>query len=380
VNGELRLKILYVTTISNTVNAFLIPHIKMLKEQGHQVDVAFNIVQEVNVELDRMGCKVHNIEFQRSPLNKHNLSAYSKLKKLIEHEKYDIVHTHTPVASACTRLACKNNKKTKIIYTAHGFHFYKGAPLINWLIYYPVEKWLAKYTDLLLTINQEDYLRATKKFKARKIEYIPGVGLDNRGFAENNVNRSIKRRELDIPENAVVLLSVGELNRNKNHQTIIKAVAQLNNPNIYYLICGQGTLQDYLTGLVNDLGLTRQVRLLGYRKDIPEICKASDLFVFPSYREGLSVALMESMASGIPVVCSNIRGNKDLIEEGKGGFLTKPNDVESFAQAIQTLIQDEELRLNMGEHNRNVIKKFSIDIVNKRLIDIYSNMGRNSGI
>ncbi|EOV9526569.1 glycosyltransferase family 4 protein [Bacillus cytotoxicus] len=364
------MKILYVTTISNTVNAFLIPHIKLLLEQGHQVDVAFNIIQEVDPELVRMGCKVHNIEFQRSPLNKKNYSAYTKLKKLIQNEGYDLVHTHTPVASACTRLACRKMKNVKVIYTAHGFHFFKGAALINWLAYYPIERYLSQYTDVLITINKEDYNRAKGSFKAGKVVYIPGVGIDTQRFEAIVVDKISKRKELGIPENAIVILSVGELNKNKNHETVIRAVAKLNNPAIYYVICGQGPLENKLRRLSKEVGLENRVKLLGYRKDIIEICKVGEIFAFPSFREGLSVALMEAMACGLPVICSDIRGNRDLIENNKGGQLVKPNDVDEFAKNINKILLCNENR--MAENNKEVIKAFDISNVVQRLQEIYS--------
>jgi glycosyltransferase involved in cell wall biosynthesis len=177
------MKILYVTTISNTVNAFLIPHIELLIKQGHKVDVAFNIVRKVDPKLIKMGCTVYNIEFQRSPISSKNYTAYKKLKRIIKNGKYDIIHTHSPVASACVRIACKNMKNVKVIYTAHGFHFYKGAPLKNWILYYPIEKWLSRYTDCLITINKEDYNTAiNKNFKASEIKMVHGVGIDLNKF------------------------------------------------------------------------------------------------------------------------------------------------------------------------------------------------------
>ena len=171
------MKILYVTTISNTMG-FFTSHINMLLDKGHTVDMACNLVKPINSQLIERGCKIYQMDFSRTPLNRTNYKAYKDLKKLILEEKYDLVHTHTPVASAITRLVCKNIKGTKVFYTAHGFHFHKGAPIKNWLIYYPLEKWLAKYTDTLITINKEDYERAKSKFKAKRVEYIPGVGLD----------------------------------------------------------------------------------------------------------------------------------------------------------------------------------------------------------
>lgn len=353
------MKILYVTTISNTVNAFLIPHIKMLIDEGHQVDVAFNIEQEVKPEIYEMRCKIHQLPLQRSPLKKDNFRAYKMLKKIIISEGYDLVHTHTPIASAIVRLVCRNLNNVRVFYTAHGFHFYKGAPLINWLVYYPVEKWLARYTDTLITINKEDYERAKSKFKAKKTVYIPGVGIDLEKFDTVEIDRALKRSQLGLPKDAFVVLSVGELNKNKNHEVVIRAIAKIDNPDIHYIVCGEGPLKGYLIDLSEDLGIKNRVHLLGFRKDITEICKVSDLFTFPSYREGLSVALMEAMANGLPVVCSNIRGNSDLIEDGKGGYLVEPADVEGFAKYINDLIVKKYLLKEIPQYNRNKIKIFS---------------------
>jgi len=365
------MKILFVTTISNTVNAFLIPHIKMLMEHGHQVDVAFNIDQVVKPDIEKIGCKVHIIPFQRSPLRKENYLAYKQLKKLISDENYDIVHTHTPVASAIVRLACRHLKNVEVFYTAHGFHFFKGAAIKNWLIYYPIEKWLSKYTDVLITINKEDYQRAKKSFKAERVEYIPGVGLDTKKFTNVTIDKSAKRKELGLPEDALVLLSVGELNKNKNHEIVIKALVQLNNSKIHYVICGQGPLENYLKYLIKEVGLEKQVHLLGFRRDIAEICKASDMFAFPSRREGLGLAALEAMASGLPLITSNVHGILDYSADGVTGFNCSPNNSEGFAKAINRLILNPELRRVMGQHNLEAVKRFDIDNISKDMARIY---------
>ena len=208
------MKILYVTTISNTVNAFLIPHIKMLIDGGHQVDVAFNIEQEIKPEIFEMGCKVYELPLQRSPLSRDNFRAYKMLKNIIISGGYDLVHTHTPVASAIVRLACRRLSSVKVFYTAHGFHFYKGAPFLNWLIYYPVEKYLSKYTDVLITINHEDFERA-KSFKANKVEYLPGVGVNLSKFNVKLDSKEAYLATLGIHNSQFTILSVGELNKNK---------------------------------------------------------------------------------------------------------------------------------------------------------------------
>ncbi len=364
------MKILYVATISNTMG-FFTDHINMLLDQGHTVDMACNVVGQINPSLIEQGCRVYDIKFQRSPLKNENFTAFKQLKNLIEEEKYEVIHTHTPVASACVRYACRNMDNVKVIYTAHGFHFFKGAPLKNWLLYYPVERYLSRYTDTLITINNEDYERAKNSFKAGTTKYIPGVGLDTKKIGQVQVDKTMKRKELNIPEDGFVILSVGELNKNKNHETIIKAVSRINDPNIFYLICGDGDLDNDLAALIKKLGLERQIKLLGQREDVAEILKVSNIFAFPSYREGLSVALMESMASGLPIICSNIRGNKDLVKHAEGGYLVDPNDVEMFTQFIATLNKDRKLCYDMGVYNREKVSEFDLEIVVERMKEVY---------
>lgn len=364
------MKILYVATISNTINSFLIPHIELLLEQGHHVDIACNIQREIDPRLTEKGCRVFHLEFRRSPFKKQNYTTCIKLKRLLNENRYDLVHTHTPVASACVRFVCMKTG-TKVIYTAHGFHFYNGAPLFNWLVYYMVEKLLARYTDSLITVNQEDYRRA-QHFKARKVRYIPGIGVDTKMFPEASGSRDRKREELGISKDTVVLLSIGELSKRKNHKTSLKAIAAVDKQDILYLICGTGKMENYLKGLAADLGVEGKVRFLGYRNDIPELCAASDVFLFPSYQEGLPVALMEAMAAGLPAICSNIRGNTDLIEDQKGGYLFEPDDVNGFADAIGRLAKDPALRKTMGENNIKKVKQFDIEHAKRCMSEIYT--------
>lgn len=365
------MKILYVTTISNTVNAFLIPHIKTLIDEGHQVDVAFNIDQEVKPEIYEMGCKIYQLPLQRSPLKKDNFRAYRMLKNIIISEGYDLVHTHTPVASAIVRLVCRNLNTVRVFYTAHGFHFFKGAPILNWLIYYPVEKWLAKYTDTLITINKEDYGRAKSKFKAKRVEYIPGVGIDLKKFNSVEVDRYLKHKELGLPKGAFVVLSVGELNKNKNHEVVIRAIAKIDNPDIHYIVCGEGQLKGYLRDLSEDLGIKNRVHLLGFRNDIAEICKVSDLFAFPSYREGLGLAALEAMASGLPLITSNVHGIVDYSVNGKTGYNCGSSDIDSFIKYLKTLYIDADKRNQMAKNNIIAVKAYEINDVTIKIIELY---------
>jgi len=262
-------------------------------------------------------------------------------------------------------------KDVKVYYTAHGFHFFKGAPIKNWLSYYLVEKWLSIYTDLIVTINKEDYNRARHSFWAGKVEYMPGVGLDVSKYRNIEVDKLEKRSEIGIPEDAFVVLSVGELNVNKNHGTCIRALAKLKNPQIHYVICGAGPLHDYLLGLARELGLVAHVHLLGYRGDVGEVCKASDVFAFPSLREGLGMSALEAMACGLPLVTSNVHGIVDYSVNGVTGYTCDPMDVDGFAESIGKLFLDEQLRSRFSNFNKAFAENFSKEQTLKSLRKIY---------
>lgn len=364
------MKILYVTTVGSTMG-FFTSLVRELLDEGHQVDIATNEDDSPIPACYRdWECSVYPLATSRSPLNRGNLKAIRQIKALAAEQKYDIVHCHTPVAAMCTRIACQKARKhgTKVFYTAHGFHFYKGAPLKNWLMYYPVEKLCAHFTDVLITINKEDYVLAQKKMKAKRVEYVPGVGIDLEKFGKVQVDRAAKRRELGIPEDAILLLSVGELNENKNHETAIRAIAGMD---VYYIIAGKGNLHEHLQSVIAELNLTDRVKLLGFRTDVAELYAISDVFVFPSFREGLPVSVMEAMASGLPVVCSRIRGNEDLVDDNSG-VLFDPHSVDECGAVIAEIIQECELRLEIGQQNVKRVRKFSIDNVNGIINAIYN--------
>ncbi len=361
------MKILYVTTISITMG-FFESLIRSLLNDDHTVDIATNESEgKVSACYREWGCSVYQIDTSRSPLSKGNLTAIRQIKDLVNTNQYDIVHCHTPVAAMCTRLACRKARKngTKVFYTAHGFHFFKGAPKKNWLLYYPVEKYCARFTDVLITINQEDYEFAKKKLKAKKIEYVPGVGIDLNKFSSVKTDKVAKRVELGIPSDAKLLLSVGELNQNKNHETVIRAIADTD---AYYIIAGEGRLNHHLQSVIAELNLQERVRLLGYRRDVSELCSAADVYVFPSFREGLSVSLMEAMASGLPIVCSKIRGNVDLVDTN-GGALFDPHSIVECKAAIENVKSQKDN--TMGLYNVEKIKKFGLDNVLRIMNKLY---------
>lgn len=361
------MKILYVTTIGGTMD-FFESFIKQLFEDGHDVDIATNEnSSKVPVCYKEWGCTVYQIDTSRTPLNMGNIKAITQIKELVAKEKYDIVHCHTPIAAMCTRLACRKARKngTKVFYTAHGFHFYKGAPLKNWMLYYPVEKICAYFTDVLITINQEDYALAQKKMKAKHVEYVPGVGIDLTKFGQAVVDKSAKRKELGIPEDATLLLSVGELNENKNHETVIRAIKDLD---VYYIIAGKGDLREHLQGIIDECNMADRVKLLGFRRDVSELYHAADVYVLPSIREGLNVSIMEAMASGLPVVCSRIRGNTDLIDEN-GGALFKPQSIVECKKAIENVLSQNNEQLS--QHNFEKIQAMSVEAINIKMKEHY---------
>lgn len=361
------MKILYITTIGSTMN-FFVSFIRQLLDEGHTVDIATNeSSSKVPACYEEWGCTVYQIGTSRSPIDIGNVKAVEQIKEIVGKKNYDIVHCHTPVAAMCTRLACKKARKygTRVFYTAHGFHFYKGAPLKNWLLYYPVEKICAHYTDVLITINHEDYVLAKKKMKAKRVEYIPGVGIDLTKFGQVAVDKSAKRKELGIPEDAILLLSVGELNENKNHETVIRAIKDLN---VYYIIAGKGGLQANLQNIIDELGLTERVKLLGFRQDVAELYQTSDVYVLPSIREGLNVSVMEAMASGLPVVCGRIRGNTDLIDEN-GGALFEPQSIDECMKALEDVFDREKERLS--KYNIEKVQTISVAKINAQMKVLY---------
>lgn len=334
------MRILYVTTVCETF-VFFESFIKGLIDEGHTVDIATNNNDsEIQIveELEKYGCRVFHMDWDRYPLALSNVTSIRELKKIISNNNYDIVHCHTPVASACTRLACKSLRKSgvRVIYTAHGFHFFKGSSKLSWLVWYNIEKLCSRWTDVLITINHEDYKLANNKFYTKHIEYIPGVGIDVEHFATTVVNKSTLRSELSIPDDAFVIMSVGELNDNKNHQVVLRAIANTNNNNIHYIVVGRGPNGDGLEHIAEEMNISKQLHVLGYRHDVDELYKISDVYALPSLREGLNVSVMEAMASGLPCMVSKIRGNVDLVND-ECGWLFDPENLDEVTSILNNM-------------------------------------------
>lgn len=374
-------KVLFVATVVKThIMQFHIPYLKMLQEMGWETAVAARNDYE-----DPRDCRIpycdayYDIPFERTPWKIGNLKSFWMLKKVIEEGKYDLIHCHTPVGALLTRLAATKARRngTKVMYTAHGFHFFTGAPLRNWLLFYPVEWLLAPMTDVLLTINREDYQRARKCIHTKRIEYVPGVGIDTSKFRRDAGNRQEKRRELGYAERDFLILTVAEMTMNKNHITILKALASLKDDpmfeNLHYLICGRGDMQEKLEDSVEKLGLEEHVKFLGYRNDVPDLYHCCDLFAFMPFREGLSVALMEAMSSRMPIICTKIRGNTDLIEDGVSGIFSE-NNPQALAAAIRRLHADPNLRASLGQAAAQQVLQFDEKAVHAQMREIYQSL------
>lgn len=352
-------RVLYVAHLQSHIRQFHLWYLKHLKENGFYVAVATRV--DNKEELGFLDA-VYDIPFERSPLKLSNFKTYRRLRKVMQQGHFDIVHCHTPVAGILTRLG-SHGLNHKVYYTAHGFHFFKGAPLINWLIYFPAEYICSLMTDVLFTMNQEDYVRAKKWFHHPNVQFIHGVGIDVDQYKP--VNNSYN--EVNHP---LRLISVGELNTNKNHMLILEALKILDNPRVKYQIAGEGPLRETLQKFIETNHLGKCVKLLGFRQDVSELLHHSDIFVFPSKREGLSLALMEAMATGLTTIVSDIRGNRDLVDQNKGGFVCDLT-VESFVQAIQYVLDHPQSLSSFGQYNQNKVRQYAKSVVQDELDAFY---------
>ncbi len=384
--------ILIVTTTSDFLGKFERENVKILQRMGYVVHYAANMNEPPYLSsgeaLCEMGVVVHPIEIARSPfLIKENQKALRQLLFLIRSFPIQIIHCHTPVGGLLGRLAgkCCPDRNLTVIYTAHGFHFYKGSPLFNRIVYYPVEKRLARYTDILIVINEEDY-RAAERFHLKKnghLYKIPGVGLNMDRFQPfSSQKRRMLRNRLGIDPDTFFLLSVGELNENKNHQIVLEALARMKQEHkdlsgLKYGICGDGFFREQLQRQIKKLDLERVVVLYGHCSNISEILGCADATVFPSRREGLGMAALESLAMGIPVIASDNRGTREYMEHGKNGFVCRYDDVGGFIRGIETLknlspMKKKEMKLFCTECVRSFDAQYATAVMKR----IYSGVDR----
>lgn len=367
-------KILYVTTIGTTINAFLVPHIKMLINEGNKVDCACSIDVPIDKELIDKNIKLYDIPFSRTPLDIKNIKAFIKLIKIQKNNNYDIVHVHTPVASVYGRLLKLVFPKIKTVYTAHGFHFYRGAPKYKWIVFYIIEKIMSIITDVLITMNKEDYYISKKKLYANKKYNVNGVGVDIYKYLNSKVDSLDIRKELDLTEEDIVITVIAELSNRKNQIQAIKSIEALSRKynNIKLLLVGNGNQREALEEYIDKQNLGNSVKILGYRSDVPSILAITDIVGLFSYHEGLPRNLMEAMAVKKPIVCTDIRGNNDLVENGKNGFLVNINDIENTIEAIEKLYIHEELRISMGKSGFEKIQEYSTENILQQMKSIFN--------
>ena len=332
---------------------------------GHYVEIASTALEGyddlLRNRIKKKPVKISYIRLNRSPFSLSNYKGIIDLKRIIDNDSFDLIWTNEPVMSIATRLAARSARKkgTKVVYMVHGFHFFDGSSKGSWLIFYPIERIMAKFADYLITINKEDFNRG-KSFGFKDVFYVHGVGLDTKRFREASVDRSLKRKEIGIPNNVIMLLSVGELGTRKNHEVVIRALGELKDKDIHYAICGEGVLEDYLKNLCKELGIAENVHFLGYHRDIPEICKAADIYVFPSQREGLGIGALEGMASGLPLISSYVNGIRDYTEDGVTGYTIQPHNIEGYVMAIRKLADNTGDRARFGSHNMIAAQKFDV--------------------
>ncbi len=373
------MNILLITTISGFLPKFLMQDVRILQELGYIVHYASNFQNPVyecdRQALEKQGVVCHDIPIAKSPLNmKANIAALQQLNKIVEQYEISAIHCNNPMGGVLGRLAAGKHRKPYVIYTAHGFHFYHGAPAKNWLLYYPAERFLAHRTNQLITINREDK-NLSEHFRLRKhgrTIQIPGVGLDMQRFFARADKKAEYRQKIGQNENGFIFLAVGELNDNKNHRTIIKAFSKIEDENARLLICGEGPCRKELQMLISELELTKRVTLCGYQNRIEEYYRSADCFLFPSIREGLGMAAIEAMACGLPLIVGDNRGTREYAFEN--AIVCDPTDVQEFYKSMKYIMSDRKLAADMGQRSREIAAGFAKEKTAEVMRGVYERM------
>ena len=367
---------LLVASVQSHIAQFHRPLIKALKESGYEIHVAArdNLDEKNGLAIQNVD-RIINVPFQRNPLDWRNLKAYIELRKLLKSVNYDFISCNTPAAGVYARLAARDVRKqgTKVFYTAHGFHFYEGASKVNWLIYYPIERVMALFTDTLITITKEDYRLAKLNFRTNVV-HIHGVGVDEEKFLSISKERNQQFREEQGYNERFVILCVGELNKNKNQKTVIDAVRNVavSHPEVLLLLAGNGPLDEMLKQHIVNLKMQDHITMLGYCTDLEKYTNACDLIVSASFREGLPLNIIEAMVCGKPVIASYNRVHRELVREGKSGFLFEANDVNALTHRILSFINDEKLRQEFGKQGHSAVAPYLSRCVEGELTEIYN--------
>ena len=369
-------KVLLVATVQSHIGQFHRPLAEVLHNHGYEVHVAAhdNLYLKNGLKLD-FADKVFDVPFSRSPKSKDNVEAYKRLKQILDNDHYEVVHCNTPMGGFVTRLAARNARKkgTKVFYTAHGFHFYDGAPKKNWLIYYPIERFFSRMTDTLITITREDYKLASEKFHCH-IEHMHGVGVDGkRYFKASAEEKMAMRKKMGYSVTQKLILCIGVLNQNKNQTMAIKAMHKVVEqfPDALLILAGNGPREEFLKEFIRQEGLEKNIQMIGYVTNLQDYQHIVDVQVCCSKREGLPLNVVESMLSGNPVVASLNRGHRELIENGKTGYIVAVDDSEKMAEKVLLMLQDEKQKQYIETNAMMFAQQYTFDNVKKELKAIY---------
>lgn len=372
-------KALIVTALGGFIRSFLSNDIVLLQQKGFEVHCAANKnhpgAENLEDYFQKMNVKFHQIDFSSNKVFCINtIKSFNQIKSLLKKNSFNLIHCHTPIAGFITRIAARKKRKTGsvIIYTTHGFYFHKYSSKKAWIIFFNLEKFASRFSDAIITINKEDFKNAQLMY-CKEVFYIPGVGVDTKKFINISINRNDYRKQLGISDDQILVLAIGELSKRKNHKIIIEALSLIKNPKIVFMICGNAmnnaNTKDELIALAKKNNV--DLRLMGLRKDIPQICKCADIGVLPSTREGLGLSGIEMLAAGLPIVASNVHGIVDYVKDGEDGYLCNPNNSKQFADSISKLM-DINIRKKMISKCQLNSKRFDISESIKSMNDIYN--------
>ena len=363
-------KVLFTAHVDQHLKHFHEPFLKWFKDNNYTVHTASNGNEEVNYVDHKF-----DVNFSRNPFSINNIIALIQLKNIIQNNNYEIIHCHTPVGGLITRIAAYMfSRSTKVIYTAHGFHFFTGAKKYYWILFYNIEKILSYFTDTLITINEEDFLIASKKFKAKNVFKINGVGVNLKEFSVISKEEKVDmKQKMGFSSNDFLLIYVAELSKRKNQEFLVKAFQKLLeiDSTIKLLLVGKGESESEIKKLIIDEELEKNVLLMGYRRDVHILMNISDVAVSSSKQEGLPVNILEAMACGLPVIASDCRGNRDLIEDKKNGYIFNLDSKNEFVKKVVDLKNNKIIRGEMSRVNLLEIQRYSTDSIVNKMSTVY---------